>query len=78
MISFFRAWTEKLGDELWHLSQLVTKYQEIKLKYKTFNARVITNDGRSLLNQIVDNVGRMMDRKIDAVEVSMTLGRLLL
>jgi len=60
---------DKLGEELWQLGQLVTKYSEITSKYRSYNARVDTNDGRSLQGQIVDNVGRLLKKRLDAVKV---------
>lgn len=39
-------------------------------RYKKLNVRVQEKDGEALLMEIVDNVQRMLDRKMDAVKVS--------
>ncbi|XP_055682880.1 voltage-dependent calcium channel subunit alpha-2/delta-3 [Lutzomyia longipalpis] len=61
-------WAQKFGDELWELGQKMTKSQEIQAKYKAYNARVEPKDGESLIQSIVENVGRMFIRKMDAVK----------
>uniref|UniRef100_A0A336MH80 CSON014735 protein n=1 Tax=Culicoides sonorensis TaxID=179676 RepID=A0A336MH80_CULSO len=60
-------WAEKFGEELWELGEKMTKAQEIKLKYKQLNARVEKKDGETLLESIADNVGRMLQRKMDSI-----------
>lgn len=69
LVSNFRmsAWADKFGEELWDLAEKMTKVQEIKMKYKQFNARVEQKDGHELINYIADNVGRMLRRKMDAI-----------
>ncbi|KAJ6647712.1 Voltage-dependent calcium channel subunit alpha-2/delta-3, partial [Pseudolycoriella hygida] len=61
------SWAQEFGDELWQLGQKMTKSNEIKMKYKKYNARVEQKTNDTLINSIVDNVGRMLQRKIDAV-----------
>lgn len=39
-------------------------------KYKSYNARVEHKGNETLIKSIVENVGRMLQRKIDAVRVS--------
>lgn len=39
-------------------------------KYKQYNARVEQKGNDTLIKSIVDNLGRMLQRKIDAVRVS--------
>lgn len=39
-------------------------------KYKQYNARVEQKGNDTLITSIVDNLGRMLQRKIDAVRVS--------
>ncbi|KAH8323327.1 hypothetical protein KR067_005091 [Drosophila pandora] len=60
-------WATKFGDELFLLAQKITKSQEIKEKYKEYNARVELKNGTELIQSITDNVGRMLARKMDAV-----------
>ncbi|XP_067621341.1 voltage-dependent calcium channel subunit alpha-2/delta-3 [Eurosta solidaginis] len=60
-------WAMQFGDELWELAQRMTKSQEIKAKYKEYNARVELKNGSELIKSITANVGRMLSRKMDAV-----------
>ncbi|XP_053958042.1 voltage-dependent calcium channel subunit alpha-2/delta-3 [Anastrepha ludens] len=60
-------WAMQFGDELWELAQRMTKSQEIKAKYKEYNARVELKNGTELIKSITVNVGRMFSRKMDAV-----------
>lgn len=61
-------WSEKLGDELWDISRLVTKQAKIKSSYTNLTATVI--DGKTLLNDIVQNIQNMLKKKTQAVKVS--------
>lgn len=61
-------WGDNFGEELWDLAQTMTKASEITQKYKAYNARVEHKDGTSLIKSIVDNVGRMLIRKMDAIK----------
>lgn len=45
----------------------MTKSQEITQRYKKYNARVMNKSGEELIESIVENVGRMFYRKIEAV-----------
>lgn len=49
------------------LAQKITKAQQIKEKYKEFNARVELKNGTELIKSITANVGKMLVRKMDAV-----------
>ncbi|XP_034669004.1 voltage-dependent calcium channel subunit alpha-2/delta-3 [Drosophila subobscura] len=60
-------WATKFGDELFLLAQKITKSQEIKEKYKEYNARVELKNGTELIQSITANVGKMLARKMDAV-----------
>jgi len=60
-------WATQFGDELFALAQKITKSQEIKEKYKEYNARVELKNGTELIKSITKNVGRMLARKMDAV-----------
>lgn len=62
------VWADKFGEELWDLAEKMTKVQDIKMKYKQFNARVEQKDGEELLESIAENVGRMLRRKMDAIK----------
>ncbi|XP_037048766.1 voltage-dependent calcium channel subunit alpha-2/delta-3 [Bradysia coprophila] len=61
------TWAQEFGDELWQMGQKMTKSNEIKMKYKQYNARVEQKGNDTLIKSIVDNLGRMLQRKIDAV-----------
>lgn len=37
-------------------------------RYKSFNARVEKKDGNTLIESIVESIGRMLNRKMDAVK----------
>lgn len=37
-------------------------------RYKSFNARVEKKDGNALIDSIVESIGRMLNRKMDAVK----------
>ncbi|XP_064542057.1 voltage-dependent calcium channel subunit alpha-2/delta-3 isoform X1 [Drosophila montana] len=60
-------WASQFGDELFLLAQKITKSQQIKEKYKGYNARVELKNGSELIKSITANVGKMLARKMDAV-----------
>uniref|UniRef100_A0A8D8WFM7 Voltage-dependent calcium channel subunit alpha-2/delta-4 n=1 Tax=Cacopsylla melanoneura TaxID=428564 RepID=A0A8D8WFM7_9HEMI len=60
-------WATDFGDELWNLGNVVTKFTDIKYRYKQLNARVLKTDGEAVLNSMVENVNRMLKQKMDAV-----------
>ncbi|PNF16349.1 hypothetical protein B7P43_G10507 [Cryptotermes secundus] len=62
-----KFWADELGDELWYLGQSITKATDMKARYKKLHLRVQEKDGEAILKEIVDNVQRMLDRKMDAV-----------
>ncbi|XP_055640550.1 voltage-dependent calcium channel subunit alpha-2/delta-3 isoform X1 [Toxorhynchites rutilus septentrionalis] len=66
-------WGDNFGEELWDLAQTMTKASEITAKYKAYNARVEHKDGTSLIKSIVENVGRMLIRKMDAIKCIINL-----
>ncbi|XP_038110145.1 voltage-dependent calcium channel subunit alpha-2/delta-3 isoform X2 [Culex quinquefasciatus] len=66
-------WGDNFGEELWDLAQTMTKASEITAKYKAYNARVEHKDGESLITSIVENVGRMFIRKMDAIKCIISL-----
>lgn len=60
-------WAERFGKELYDLGLVITKSMEIKSRYPLHNARVERKDPKILLAEIVENIERMMDRKMDAI-----------
>ncbi|KAJ8953279.1 hypothetical protein NQ318_015861 [Aromia moschata] len=61
-------WTQSIGSDLRMLGQAITRYSEIKQKYKYLNAKVREKNPTQLLADIKENVSRMIDRKMDAIE----------
>uniref|UniRef100_A0A182WHK4 VWFA domain-containing protein n=1 Tax=Anopheles minimus TaxID=112268 RepID=A0A182WHK4_9DIPT len=66
-------WADNFGEELWDLAQTMTKAMEITAKYKAYNARVEHKNGTTLIQSIVENVGRMFIRKMDAIKCIINL-----
>ncbi|XP_060667077.1 voltage-dependent calcium channel subunit alpha-2/delta-3 [Drosophila nasuta] len=60
-------WATQFGDELYLLAQKITKSQQVKEKYKEYNARVELKNGTELIQSITANVGKMLARKMEAV-----------
>ncbi|XP_017853945.1 voltage-dependent calcium channel subunit alpha-2/delta-3 [Drosophila busckii] len=60
-------WATQFGDELYLLAKTITKSDEIKQKYKEYNARVELKDGTELIKSVTANLGKMLARKMDAV-----------
>ncbi|XP_054278743.1 voltage-dependent calcium channel unc-36-like [Macrosteles quadrilineatus] len=60
-------WARKLGDELWQLGTHVSKFDSIISSYSTLNARVLPTNGEAILSSIVDNVSKLLKKKMDAV-----------
>lgn len=62
------CWARKLGKELVELGKIITKSSEIKYRYRFLNAEVEEKNPHLLLAEIIENIARMMDRKMDAVK----------
>ncbi|CAB3256391.1 unnamed protein product [Arctia plantaginis] len=63
-----KLWARALGDELWKLSEALTKSDKIKIKYKQMNASVKKKDGKQILESSLRSVSTMLTRKINAVK----------
>nr|XP_022916420.1 voltage-dependent calcium channel subunit alpha-2/delta-4 [Onthophagus taurus] len=61
-------WANTLGDQLYHLGLIITKQKEIKQLYVLNNAQVSAKNATLLLSNITDNVHRMFQRKMDAIQ----------
>ncbi|KAJ8916494.1 hypothetical protein NQ315_000136 [Exocentrus adspersus] len=61
-----RSWAQKLGGELWHFSELVTRKNKVKDSFK--DTTVIVEDGDALLRNIHENISNMMKQKIEIVK----------
>ncbi|XP_034236223.1 voltage-dependent calcium channel subunit alpha-2/delta-3 isoform X2 [Thrips palmi] len=64
-------WARELGDELWELGRQICKPDEIKREYSRHNARTEIKTGDAMLNDIVGNMERMLQQKMDAVQCIM-------
>lgn len=63
-----KSWARTLGDELWGLSEALTKSDQIRIKYKQMNASVKKKDGKQILESSLRSVSTMLTRKINAVK----------
>ncbi|KAJ8736160.1 hypothetical protein PYW08_006816 [Mythimna loreyi] len=63
-----KVWARALGDELWKLSEALTKSDQIRIKYKQMNASVKRKDGNQILESSLRSVSTMLTRKINAVK----------
>ncbi|XP_044257646.1 voltage-dependent calcium channel subunit alpha-2/delta-3-like [Tribolium madens] len=61
-------WAKKIGDELWKLGEVTTKFKEIQGNYVYLNAQVETKDLENLISEVGKDIERMMDRKSDAIK----------
>ncbi|CAH2102250.1 unnamed protein product [Euphydryas editha] len=63
-----KLWARTLGEELWRLSESLTKSDQIRFKYKQMNASVKKKDGKQILESSLRSVSTMLTRKINAVK----------
>ncbi|XP_037968616.2 voltage-dependent calcium channel subunit alpha-2/delta-3 isoform X1 [Plutella xylostella] len=63
-----KKWAQTIGEELWGLSESLTKSDEIRIKYKQMNASVKKKDGKQILESSLKSVSAMLTRKINAVK----------
>ncbi|KAJ3622682.1 hypothetical protein MTP99_018970 [Tenebrio molitor] len=61
-------WAKKIGDELWKLGEVTTKFKEIEASYTVYNAQVETKKLDELLSEVRKDIESMMDRKCDAIK----------
>ncbi|XP_046388068.1 voltage-dependent calcium channel unc-36-like isoform X2 [Ischnura elegans] len=62
------SWAHELGEKLYRLSQTVTRAEQIEAKYLEMGARVEEKDPKQLLDQIVERIDGMLQRKAEAVK----------
>ncbi|XP_072941901.1 voltage-dependent calcium channel subunit alpha-2/delta-4 [Epargyreus clarus] len=67
-VAIVKEWATTLGDELWGLSESLTKSDQIRIKYKQMNASVKKKDGKQILESSLRSVSTMLTRKINAVK----------
>ncbi|XP_028034568.1 voltage-dependent calcium channel subunit alpha-2/delta-4-like isoform X1 [Bombyx mandarina] len=63
-----KTWARNLGEEIWRLSEALTKSDQIRIKYKQMNASVKKKDGKQILESSLRSVSTMLTRKINAVK----------
>lgn len=63
-----KIWARNIGEELWRLSEALTKSNQIRIKYNHMNASVKQKDGKQILNSALQSVSTMLTRKINAVK----------
>ncbi|KAJ8969624.1 hypothetical protein NQ317_002430 [Molorchus minor] len=56
-----RTWAEKLGGELWHFGELVTRKTKVKDSFK--DTTIVVEDGDVLLRNIHENISNMMKKE---------------
>ncbi|XP_017771996.1 PREDICTED: voltage-dependent calcium channel subunit alpha-2/delta-3 isoform X2 [Nicrophorus vespilloides] len=60
-----RNWAEKLGGELWHFGELVTRKKLVEESFKYTD--IVQEDGVALLKDIKERIKKMMEQKEGAV-----------
>ncbi|CAG4977830.1 unnamed protein product [Parnassius apollo] len=63
-----KLWAADLGEDIWKLSEALTKSYQIRAKYKQMNASVKKKDGKQILESSLRSVSTMLTRKINAVK----------
>ncbi|GBP42127.1 hypothetical protein EVAR_21131_1 [Eumeta japonica] len=61
-----QAWAVKLGTELWHFGDFITRRKEVQDSFKS--AQVESRDGEKLVQSMADDIHSMMELKISAVK----------
>lgn len=66
---------EKPGDSKRKLENILLgkSFFELFQRYSFLNAQIEKKEPRTLLAEIIENIARMMDRKMDAVKVNIQL-----
>ncbi|CAB3241021.1 unnamed protein product, partial [Arctia plantaginis] len=61
-----QAWAVKLGTELYHFGEFITRKKEVQDSFKS--AQVESRDGEKLVQSMSDDIRAMMELKISAVK----------
>ncbi|CAH2102256.1 unnamed protein product [Euphydryas editha] len=61
-----QAWAVKLGTELYHFGEFITRKKEVQDSFKS--AQIETRDGEKLVQNMADDIRAMMELKISAVK----------
>ncbi|CAH2050712.1 unnamed protein product, partial [Iphiclides podalirius] len=61
-----QAWAVKLGTELYHFGEFITRKKEVQDSFKS--AQIESRDGEKLVQSMADDIRAMMELKISAVK----------
>ncbi|KAJ0182369.1 hypothetical protein K1T71_001738 [Dendrolimus kikuchii] len=61
-----QAWAVKLGTELYHFGEFITRKKEVQDSFKS--AQIEARDGEKLVQNMADDIRAMMELKISAVK----------
>ncbi|XP_016985900.1 voltage-dependent calcium channel subunit alpha-2/delta-3 isoform X6 [Drosophila rhopaloa] len=59
------SWADKLGTELFHLGDFITRRKEVQESFK--DAKVVSRNGASIVDSMAKEIEMMMDLKVSAV-----------
>ncbi|XP_017029919.1 voltage-dependent calcium channel subunit alpha-2/delta-3 isoform X5 [Drosophila kikkawai] len=59
------SWADKLGTELFHLGDFITRRKEVQNHFK--DAKVVSRNGASIVDSMAKEIEMMMDLKVSAV-----------
>ncbi|XP_039479764.1 voltage-dependent calcium channel subunit alpha-2/delta-3 isoform X6 [Drosophila santomea] len=59
------SWADKLGMELFHLGDFITRRKEVQESFK--DAKVVSRNGASIVDSMAKEIEMMMDLKVSAV-----------
>ncbi|XP_063823520.1 voltage-dependent calcium channel subunit alpha-2/delta-3 isoform X3 [Ostrinia nubilalis] len=66
LLSSVQAWAVKLGTELYHFGEFITRKKEVQDSFKS--AQIESRDGEKLVQSMSDDIRAMMELKISAVK----------
>ncbi|XP_026319490.1 voltage-dependent calcium channel subunit alpha-2/delta-3 isoform X5 [Hyposmocoma kahamanoa] len=61
-----QAWAVKLGTEVYHFGEFITRKKEVQDSYKS--AQIESRDGEKLVQSMADDIRAMMELKVSAVK----------
>uniref|UniRef100_A0A1A9WG46 VWFA domain-containing protein n=1 Tax=Glossina brevipalpis TaxID=37001 RepID=A0A1A9WG46_9MUSC len=65
LITCVHSWADKLGMELFHLGDFITRRKEVQESFK--QAQVVSRSGAKIVENMANEIKTMMDAKISAV-----------
>ncbi|XP_053612990.1 voltage-dependent calcium channel subunit alpha-2/delta-3 isoform X3 [Plodia interpunctella] len=66
LLNSVQAWAVKLGTELYHFGEFITRKKEVQDSFKS--AQIESRDGEKLVQSMSDDIRAMMELKISAVK----------